>query len=198
METGRPVKTYDMEHVGSTYGNFVSKDGRYFGGGRDWIVWLDIQTGELREIPLEFEGDKGRGSFDYEGNIWSGARKLTKYDPKTNVVTQYDPPTPYFYAYSTNVDKNGEIWSGEQSAGRVFRFNPKTAQWIEYVLPTPWSFDFNSWIDNSTDPPTFWFGDQQGHIVRIQPLESRAGVRKSLWWLLTATTGKPQPVLETA
>ena len=41
----------------------------------------------------------------------------------------------------------------------------------ENVLPTPWSLDFNSWIDNSTNPPTFWYGDQMGYIVRVQPME---------------------------
>lgn len=171
MKTGRPVKTWDLKRTTSTYGNFLSPDGRYFGGGGGILVWLDIQTGEVREIPLEIPGDKGRGSFDQEGNIWSGSAKLTKYDPKANALTQYEPPTPYFVAYSTKVDKNGEVWSGEQSNGRVFRFNPKTYRWIEYVLPSPWSLDFSSWIDNSTNPPTFWYGDQHGYIVRIQPLE---------------------------
>ena len=56
-------------------------------------------------------------------------------------------------------------------SGRISRFKPKTGTWIEYVLPTPHSFDFNSWIDNSTTPPTYWYGDDSGYIVRIQPLE---------------------------
>ena len=45
---------------------------------------------------------------------------------------------------------------------------------IEYVPPSPWSFDFNSWIDNSTEQPTYWYGDQHGYIVRIQPLPDAA------------------------
>jgi hypothetical protein len=28
-----------------------------------------------------------------------------------------------------------------------------------------------SFIDNSTTPPTYWYGDQHGYIVRVQPLE---------------------------
>ena len=54
---------------------------------------------------------------------------------------------------------------------QIARLNPKTNQWIEYVLPTPWSQDYNSWIDNSTNPVTYWYGDQYGYIVRVQPLE---------------------------
>jgi streptogramin lyase len=171
LDTGRPVRTWDLKHVNAVYGNFLSPDGRYFGGGAGWIVWLDTKTGEVREIPLEFGNENGRGTFDNEGNIWTGTETLNKYDPRTNALTMYMPPTPYFCAYSARADKNGEIWSGQQQSGRVFRFNPKTHRWIEYVMPNPWSHDFAAWIDNSTSPPTFWYGDQHGYIVRVQPLE---------------------------
>ena len=171
FETGMPSKTWKMKTTSNTYGNFMSADGRYFGGGGGTIVWFDTQTEELREIPLPIGGQRGRGTFDAEGNIWSGAQKLTKYDPKTGAVTQYTPPTPYYHSYSARMDKNGDLWSGQQQGGRIGRFNPKTGLWIEYVLPTPWSFDYMSFIDNSTTPPTYWYGDQHGYIVRVQPLE---------------------------
>lgn len=172
FETGLPVKTWDLKQVTtSTYGNFISADGKFFGGGGRYIIWMDIEKEDIREIPLAIGGARGRGTFDPEGNIWSGAQRLSKYDPKTDSVTQYTPPTPYYHSYSARIDKNGDLWSGQQQGGRVGRFNPKTALWIEYVLPTPWSFDYMSYIDNSTDPPTFWYGDQHGYIVRLQPLE---------------------------
>lgn len=171
-ETGLPVATWDLKTVrGSLYGNFISPDGRYFGAARNDVVWMDIETEEIRERPLEIGGSKGRGTFDYNGNMWSGSRRLSKYDPATDTVTQYDTPTPYFHAYGASVDKDGNVWSGEQSSGRVFRFNPETEEFVEYVLPTPWSLDFNNWIDDTTSPPTYWYGDQQGYIVSIQPLE---------------------------
>lgn len=172
FKTGLPVQEWDLKTIrGSLYGNFISPDGKYFGAARRDIVWMDIETEEIREIPMEIGGSKGRGTFDYEGNMWSGSRRLSKYDPQTDTITQYDPPTPYFHAYGASVDKDGNVWSGEQSSGRVFRFNPKTYEWVEYVLPSPWSLDFNSWIDDTTTPSTYWYGDQHGYIVRIQPLE---------------------------
>ena len=133
-------------------------------------MWLDTQTGEVRERKLTV-GGKGRGSFDPFGNIWVGGDRLAKYDPIADTLAEYRLPTPYTNLYSTKSDKNGDIWSGEMQGGRVARFNQTTHQWIEYVLPTPWSLDFNSWIDNSTDVPTFWYGDELGYIVRIQPME---------------------------
>jgi virginiamycin B lyase len=170
MDTGKPVKEYDLKTANSTYGNFLSWDGKYFGGGGDTIVWLDIQTGEIRERRLTV-GGKGRGGFDGDGNMWIGGERLAKYDPKTDLFVEYPLPTPHTNLYSARADKNGDVWAGEMQGGRIARFNPKTYQWIEYVLPSPWSFDFNSWIDNSTTPPTFWYGDQYGYIVRVQPLE---------------------------
>ena len=170
MNTGKPVKEYALKTTNSTYGNFLSWDGRYFGGGGNNMVWLDTQTGEIRERRLVV-GGKGRGAFDGDGNMWIGGERLAKYDPKADLLVEYPLPTPHTNLYSARADKNGQIWAGEMQGGRVARFNPKTHQWIEYVLPSPWSFDFNSWIDNSTSPPTFWYGDQYGYIVRIQPRE---------------------------
>jgi streptogramin lyase len=170
FETGKPSKIWPLKEANRTYGNFVSWDGRYFGGGGSHIVWLDTETGEVRERKLTV-GGKGRGAFDPFGNIWVGGDRLAKYDPKADTLSEYRLPTPYTNLYSTRADKNGDVWSGEMQGGRVARFKPKTHQWIEYVLPTPWSLDFNSWIDNSTDVPTFWYGDELGYIVRIQPME---------------------------
>jgi len=174
-ETGKPAKTYPIPNKSETYGIGLSWDGRYFGGGgNEGIVWVDTHTGEVREVPLPSGmSAHGRGNFDPDGNLWVGSKNalLVKYDPKTGVVSEYATPTPYANFYSARADKNGNVWAGEMHAGRVARFIPKTAEWIEYVLPTPWSQDYNSWIDNSTDPVTYWYGDQYGYIVRVQPRE---------------------------
>jgi streptogramin lyase len=178
-ETGKSVEEYPMQHINNTYGNFISWDSRYFGGGNrdrafDGVVWFDRQTKEVREIPSPSGvSAASRGSFDPDGNIWAGGRGgvLLKYDPKNNTVGEYAPPTPYNTFYETRADKNGEVWAGEMRAGRMARFNPHTNRWIEYVLPEPFSFDWQTFVDNTTDPVTVWYGDQYGYIVRIQPLE---------------------------
>jgi streptogramin lyase len=179
-ETGKIAEEYPMQKIkGQAYGNFISWDARYVGGGNrnadfDGIVWFDRQTKEMREIPSPSgAAAPSRGSFDPDGNIWVGGRGgvLVKYDPKNNVVAEYAAPTPYQTYYETRADKNGEIWAGEMRGGRISRFNPRTHQWVEYVLPEPFSFNWKTYIDNSTDPVTVWYGDQYGYIVRVQPLE---------------------------
>jgi virginiamycin B lyase len=174
MKTGLPVKEWDLKQINNTYGNFLSRDGRYFAGGGSQIVWLDTQTGEVREVPtVSGQIATGRGDFDPAGNVWVGSRSgaLVKYDAKANVISEYFAPTPHISFYTARSDDNGEIWAGEMHGGRIARFNQHTQRWIEYVLPTPWSQDYFSWIDNSTTPVTYWYGDQYGYIVRVQPLE---------------------------
>ena len=178
-ETGKPVEEYPMQKIRGTYGNFMSWDAKYFGGGNrdrnfDGVVFFDRQTKEVREIPSPSGvAFPSRGSFDPDGNIWAGGRGgvLMKYDPKTGVASEYSPPTPHQTFYETRADKNGEVWAGEMRGGRIARFNPKTYRWTEYVLPEPFSFDWQTFVDNSTAPVTIWYGDQYGYIVRIQPLE---------------------------
>jgi virginiamycin B lyase len=176
MKTGLPVKEYPLpQGTSGTYGNFISRDGRYFGGGASrGILWLDTQTGEIRDVPtVSGSAVNGRGDFDPSGNAWAGGKMgtLVKYDPKTNVISEYAAPTPHVAFYTARSDDNGEIWAGEMHGGRIARFNPHTERWIEYVLPTPWSQDYHSWIDHSTTPLSYWYGDQYGYIVRVQPLE---------------------------
>jgi len=178
-ETGKPVEQYPMTKINNTYGNFISWDGRYFGGGNrdpefDGVVLFDRVTKEVKEVPSPSGvAAPSRGSFDPDGNIWAGGRGgvLLKYDRKTGVASEYAAPTPYNTFYETRADKNGEVWAGEMRAGKIARFNPRTYQWIEYALPEPYSFDWQTYVDNSTDPVTVWYGDQYGYIVRIQPLE---------------------------
>lgn len=171
----KPVKQYPIPGKSSTYGTAISWDGKYWGGGgNDGVVWLDIQSGQVREVPIPSGlSAHGRGNFDPDGNLWVGSKQgvLVKYDHRTGLIKEYATPTPYANFYSAMADKNGHIWAGEMHAGKIARLNPQTDQWIEYTLPTPWSQDYNSWIDNSTNPVSFWYGDQYGYIVHVQPFQ---------------------------
>jgi len=132
-----------------------------------------IRTGEVMELDTSPNSGPARGAFDPFGNYWSGGRGgvLVKADPVKKKVWEYPLPTPHASLYQAMADKNGEVWGGEQHAGRYLRFNPKSEQWTEYLLPEPYGHDRHSWVDNSTNPVTVWYTDHDGWVVRLQPLE---------------------------
>ena len=179
-KTAKPVQRIPLKKSKDTYGNFVSPDGKYFAGGDPWnpnfdgIVFLDIGTGEVWEVETPSgHGDPSRGGFDPDGNAWVGGRggTISEFVRKTHQVREFVSPTPYVTFYEAKPDKNGEVWAGAQRGGRMVRYNPKTDRWIEYVYPEPMSLDWRTWVDNSTNPVTVWYGEHNGYLVRIQPLE---------------------------
>ena len=178
--SAKPIQKIPLKRSVGTYGNDVSDDGNFFVGGDPWqadfdgIVWADLRTGEVWEVETESgHADPSRGGIDPDGNGWNGGRggRITEFDRKTHQVREWESPTPFVTFYEAKPDKNGEIWAGAQRGGRMVRFNPKTDRWIEYIYPEPFSLDWRSWVDNTTNPVTVWYGDHNGYIVRIQPLE---------------------------
>jgi virginiamycin B lyase len=174
--TGEILLKFPTKKFPGTYGSAVSKDGRYFGGGawpRDGVIVADTKTGEVFEPDSSPTSGPARGEFDPFNNYWAGGRggMLVKFDIAKKRIFEYRLPTPYASMYSTQSDKNGEIWAGEMHSGRYLRFDPKTEQFTEYVLPEPYGIDRETWIDNSTNPVTVWYVDHDGWIVRIQPLD---------------------------
>ncbi len=178
--TAQPVERYPMQRSRGTYGNAVSPDGRYFGGGTPWqsdfdgLVLFDIENQQVYEVETPSgTSDASRAGFDPDGNLWTGGRGglIAVLDRETMQIREYAPPTPYTTFYEAKPDKNGEVWAGAQRGGRIVRLNPETDEIVEYQFPEPVSLDWRTWIDNSTDPVTVWFGEHNGILVRIQPLD---------------------------
>ncbi|MCH8266792.1 MAG: carboxypeptidase regulatory-like domain-containing protein [Acidobacteria bacterium] len=175
--TGEIVKRWPIPKVRSTYDNMVTPDGHYWVGGTsgsNLLAVVDSHTDQVWELETRsLQSRPARGGFDPNGIAWFGGRggTILRLDPKTRDVTEYAPPIPYVTFYEAMPDQRGEIWAGAQHGGRFMRFNPSTGRWIQYVLPEPYSHNRRTWIDNSTDPVTVWYVDNNGYIVRIQPLE---------------------------
>ena len=178
--TAKPVERYPMQKSRGTYGNAVSPDGKYFGGGTPWqsdfdgLVMFDIENKQVYEVETPSgTSDASRAGFDPDGNLWSGGRGglITVMDQKTKQVREYAPLTPYVTFYEAKPDKNGEVWAGAQRGGRIVRLNPKTDEVVEYQFPEPFSLDWRTWVDNSTNPVNVWVGEHNGVLMRIQPLE---------------------------
>ena len=176
-ETGEFLERYPLEKIGSTYGNMVSADNKFWAGGLtrgNWLAFLDIQKGTVVEMETRFRGSRpAKGYFDPDGNAWMGGRGgvLIKVDIQARRIQEFVPPTPFVTFYEAMTDHNGEVWAGEMQGGRFVRFNPATEKWIEYVLPEPFAHNRRTGVDNSTTPVTVWYVDHNGYMVRLQPLE---------------------------
>ena len=72
---------------------------------------------------------------------------------------------------TATTDKNGEVWSGGEYNDRILRLNPATGKFTEYLLPAHTNVR-RVWVDNKTNPVTFWVGNNHGaSIVKLEPLE---------------------------
>jgi hypothetical protein len=69
------------------------------------------------------------------------------------------------------LDKNGYAWTGGMSNDYVMRLNTKTEEFIAYLLPRTTNIRRVN-VDNSTNPPTFWIGNNHGaSIIKLETLE---------------------------
>ena len=65
----------------------------------------------------------------------------------------------------------GQRLGGCMSTDRVVRVNSTTGETVEYLLPRPTNIRRVD-VDNSTNPPTFWVGNNHGaSIVKVEPLD---------------------------
>jgi streptogramin lyase len=112
-----------------------------------------------------------RGHMAANGNIAFaefGADKVGLFDTKTQQFKEW-PTTQYFAPYDAVLDKNGDLWSGGMNADRVLRIDIKTGQSVDYLLPRETNTR-RVFVDNATNPPTFWVGSNHGgEIVKVEP-----------------------------
>jgi len=102
---------------------------------------------------------------EYRGN------KIAEFDPVTEKFTEYALPTQYTNPYRAVFDKNGEIWTGGMATDRVVRLDPKTGKDVEYLMPKDTNMR-TVFVDNSTNPVTFWVGSNHDHaLVKVEPLD---------------------------
>ena len=76
-----------------------------------------------------------------------------------------------FVIINTNGDENGEAWGGSTMSDRVARLDPRTGKFVEYLLPKTTNIR-RVFIDESTNPVTFWCGNNMGaEIIKLEPLD---------------------------
>ena len=115
-----------------------------------------------------------RGRVDDQNRLWFAeydGNAIGMLDPKTKRISEWPVPTAWSNPYDVIVDKNGEAWTGSMMTDRIVRLDTRTNQATEYLLPKPTNVR-RVWIDNSTNPVTFWVGSNHGaSIIKLEPLD---------------------------
>ena len=115
-----------------------------------------------------------RGSVDAQNRLWFAeydGNAIGMLDPKTRQIKEWPAPTPWSNPYDVVIDKNNEAWTGSMMSDRILRLDTKTGRFTEYLLPNPTNIR-RVWVDNSTNPVTFWVGSNHGaSIVKVEPLD---------------------------
>ncbi len=143
--------------------------------GREDVGRIDAKTGKYTyfKTPTPRSAPR-RGMIDANGIFWFGenrGNKIGAFDTKTEKFQEWASPIPEFLAYDVTGDKNGEAWAVTEFADRVERLNPKTGAIIDYLLPRKTN-GRRAWVDNKTNPVTFWVGNNHGaSIVKVEPLQ---------------------------
>jgi streptogramin lyase len=136
---------------------------------------VDAESGAATIFPTPTPNSRPRRTMlDAQGRLWFAefaADKLAMFDAKAETFKEWGVPTPYTYPYDVFSDKHGELWSAGMASDRVLRFDPQSGRSVEYLLPRPANIR-RVFVDNSTDPVTFWAGNNHGaEILRLEPLD---------------------------
>jgi virginiamycin B lyase len=169
--SGHQVSIYGL--YADSHNNAYAMDFNPVGGNN--VGKVDEKTGTITLIPTPTKNVRlRRGRFDSQDHLWFAeyaGNAVGMYDAKTAKIQEWPLPTPWTDPYDVVLDKHGELWTGSMWSDRVTRLDPKTGSSIEYLLPRTTNIR-RVFVDNSTNPVTFWTGSNHGaSIIRLEPTD---------------------------
>jgi len=143
--------------------------------GKQNIGKIDAKTGKITLYPTPSRNSAPRrGMMDTEGRLWFGenrANRIGMFDTRTETFKEWQASSPESWPYDATADRNGDVWSGGEFSDRVLCLDPKSGAITEYLLPHSTNIR-RVFVDNSTNPVTFWVGNNHSaSIVKLEPLE---------------------------
>jgi streptogramin lyase len=136
--------------------------------GGEAVGRIDAKTLAVTLYPTPTKRSRPRrGRLDDQGRVWFAefyGDKAGMFDEKTDEVKEYSVPTPWTAPYDAVLDKHGNLWTAGMETDRIVRIDPKTGTAIEYPLPRQTNIR-RIFVDNSTDPVTFWVGNNGGAAI---------------------------------
>ncbi len=160
-----------------SYGVAVDSKNNFYGMnlGGEFVTRVDAKTMKATPFrtPTRNSGPR-RGHMDDQDRLWFAefrGNNIGMFDTKTEKFTEYPLPTPWTNPYDAVLDGAGYAWTGGMSNDHIVRLNTKTGEMTDYLLPRMTNVRRVN-VDNSTNPPTFWVGNNLGAtIVKVEALE---------------------------
>jgi streptogramin lyase len=176
MNTGKTELFEPYAHSrGSPYSIFSDKENNiwFLNFGGDDIGKIDAKTGKMTFYPTPTKRSRPRrGRIDDQGRIWFAefaGERVGMFDTKSERYTEWQVPGRFFAPYDAAPDKNGNLWTGGMNADRILRLNTESGTITQYQLPH-YTNVRRVFVDNNTNPPTFWVGNNHGAtLIKIEP-----------------------------
>jgi virginiamycin B lyase len=175
-ETWEPYKAAPTGHNIYDVISDSKNNGWFTDIGRETIGRIDAKTGEIKlySTPTKSSGPR-RGMMDTQDRIWFAqyrGNRIAMFDTKSEQFREWPVPSPWTQPYDVAIDRNGEAWTGSMLNDRIVRLDSKSGQMVEYLLPRVSTNIRRVFVDNSTNPVSFWVGSNHGaSIVRVEPLD---------------------------
>ena len=177
IETWEPFKNASKGEPHNIYDVIPdSKNNVYFTDFRQQHIGrIDAKTGEIKLLTIPTPGSAPRrGMMDTQDRLWFGefrGDRIGMLDTRTGQFKEWAVPMPWSNPYDVTIDKNEDAWAGSMSNDRILRLNTKTGEFTSYLLPRSTNVR-RVFVDNSSNPVTFWVGNNHGaSIVKLEPIE---------------------------
>jgi streptogramin lyase len=177
-ETFGPI--FNGDHKVQIYGLYADSQNNAYAmdfsqAGGNYIGRVDGKTGALTTIPTPTKNVRlRRARFDSQDRLWFAeyaGDQIGMFDSKTGKVTEWPLDIKGSWPYDVVLDKHGEVWTGSMWNDRVTRLDTKTGTMVDYLLPRTTNIR-RVYVDNTTNPVTFWTGSNHGaSIVKLEPTD---------------------------
>lgn len=174
---GVPADRVDEASKIGSYGVAVDSKNNFYGLelSGDHITRVDAKTlvSKLFRTPTVDAGPR-RGHMDAQDRLWFAefrGNRIAMFDTKTEKFREWEMPVAWTNPYDAVLDKAGYVWGGGMTNDYVARINTGTDEITMYLLPGTTNIRRVD-VDNTTNPPSFWVGDNLGGtLTRVEPLQ---------------------------
>jgi virginiamycin B lyase len=161
----------------SSYGVISDSKNNFYGTNLNgqYIIRVDGKTRDVTPFPTPTPNSgPRRGHMDPQDRLWFAefrGNMIGMFDTKAERTREWAVTIPWTNPYDAVLDKDGYAWTGGMSNDYIVRLNTKTEEFTGYLLPRTTNVRRVN-VDNSTSPPTFWVGNNNGAaIIKVEPLE---------------------------